>query len=242
MADAAPPEVKCWIDSASPISCDFSCAATSRPTAAPDPIMRSGSVREWRGTGVVSGATVEVRSAGDDTVLATTTTMSGVSTAGRFTTSIATGGTAPALYVKIIAAGHLESYEYDPYPAFDADHASGLVALTATDSVVGALYQSAGLTHDAARGTLQLQVLDCAEHGVSGATVAVADTGVRYNSGAGGTTADPRAIATDSSATAWLLDAPAGSLDLTIRAGEVTFRSWKIVSYANAFTYAQRVP
>jgi hypothetical protein len=243
-ADTAPPVPTCYLDSATPApSCDFSCTTVAWPTTAPDPVLRKGSVSGFAGTGPLGGANVEVRTVTGDALIGQTTTGSGPSTLGKYTMSIATGGVAPTLYTKATMSGLLDGYEYDPYPTFEAAApAFGHNVLVVDAATLDELYQQAGVDRDPAMGTIQMQALDCLERAVAGVTATVEDAVVKYNSGAGGTIASPFAVATDSSATIWVFNAPTGPLDVTIHAGELTYRALTVGSFANSWSYALRLP
>lgn len=242
--DAAPPTVECWANSADKIACDFTCAGVAFPTTAPDPLSHTGSVSEMLGP-TIGGATVEVRDAATDAVLATATTNNGASMVGRFTASIATGGIAPTLYRKIVVSGHPDAYSYDATPAYDAARAANSFSVSPTQAKIDGFYASAFVSHSAGLSLVQLQIQDCAGHGVSGAQVTLEGaTKVLYNSGSGAKIPDPSAaaIATDSTATAWIVDGPVGVLHPTITAGDMTYRDVALAGYADLYTYALRRP
>jgi hypothetical protein len=244
-ADTAPPAPSCYLDAVTPApSCDFSCMTVAWPTTAPDPVVRRGIVYAFFGPEKVGGATVEVHGATDDALLGQTTSSAGPSTLGAYSVSVVTGGVAPRLYAKATKTGLLDGYEYDAYPAFDADHATGHSMQLVADSVLGDLYGSAGVVRDPTRGTLRIQALDCLQHGVAGATATIgdADAVVKYNSGGGAMIPAPFAVATDSSATIWVFNAPVGTQDVVIHAGELTYRASPIGSFANSSTFALRLP
>lgn len=215
---------------------DFSCAGTAWPTTAPDPLSFTGRVTDPVTTNPAGPAAVELRRVADDGVLAMgTSTASGI-----FAFNVVTAGAAPKLYRKATLAGHVDGYTYDPFAVFDGNQ-SGRGIYAPVPASRDAYYQAAGLVADAAKGTVLVEILDCAGLAVAGATVDTGAAAGRVYLDDGGAPAAALA-ATSSVGTVVLLGVPAGALDVAVHAGSRTYRAWPISSRAGAFVYSPRLP
>jgi hypothetical protein len=218
------------------VVCDFSCQAAPWPTTAPDPLTVQGVVYPSGGGTFLQGAQVEVRSMAGDALLGSATTIAG----GRFEMAVATGGVAPVLYRKAAFAGYLDAYSIDAVPVSDQVRAMGGIGMSTPDQLA-ALYQRLGLTVDPAAGTVTVPVLDCGGNPVRNAVVeAPTAVSVAYTGSDG--FPDRQLTATGNVPTAIVFGAPAGELDITVRAGDVTYRPWPTKVVANATTGAVRLP
>ena len=215
---------------------DFNCVSTPWPTTAPDPLSFAGRVTDPIGMVNVGNATVEVKKTSDNSVVV----MGTAAANGIFAFNVATAGTAPAVYRKATAAGHLDGYTYDPFPPFDTKYAGrGVYAPTAASRDM--YYAAGGITADPSKGTVLVEVFDCIDLTVYGATVEAPTAGrVIYldDGGAPSGTAN----ATGSPGIAVLLNVPAGPLDATVHAGSVVYRAAPVVVHANAFVFSPRLP
>ena len=215
---------------------DFNCANTPWPTTAPDPLSFAGRVTDPIGMANVGGAAVEIRKVSDDSVVV----MGNAATNGIFAFNVPTAGVAPSVYRKATAAGRLDGYTYDSYPPVDATHAGrGIFAPTAANRDM--YYAAAGLTADPAKGTVLVEVFDCIDLQVYGATVE-APTAQRVIYLDDGGTPSGSATATGTPAVAVLLNVPAGALDATVHAGSVVYRTNPVTVRANSFVYSPRQP
>jgi hypothetical protein len=221
--------------------CDFSCVGTAWPTTAPDPVVFSGTTDDPL-MGVVPGVQVEVRATADDTLLGmgmSRTSVSGpTQPVGYYAISVASGGTAPTVYRKGTVADHVDGYVYDPTPTFDATRV-GLPAISPVN--FGSIYQVAGLTADPSLGTVQIYVRDCARNNVIDATVEVPGA-VRVMYENTNTLVSPLTSRTGVHGTAFAVAVPAGPIDITVRAGDITYRPWPIKVVAGAYTATLRMP
>jgi hypothetical protein len=214
---------------------------TAWPTTAPDPLVFSGTTDDPLG-GVVPGVQVELRATADDTVLGTEmsrTTQGGpTQPVGLYAISVASGATAPTVYRKGTVADHVDGYAYDPTPTFD-DTRLQVPAITPVN--YGSVYQAAGLTADPSQGTVEILVRDCARNNVVNATVEVPGAArVMYESML--TLVSPSTTHTGVHGLAFAVGVPAGPIDITVRAGDVTYRAWPIKVVAGAFTATLRLP
>lgn len=218
------------------LSGDFSCQGTAWPTTAPDPLSIIGRVTDPVAMANAGGAAVEVRKDTDDSLVV----MGTAATNGIFAFNVATGGTAPPIYRKATLAGHVDGYTYDPYPPFDGSHSDhGIYVPTPANR--DTFYAAAGLTNDAATGTVLVEIVDCLALPVYGATVeAPGAAKILYLDDGGAPSAS--AGATGSPGIAVLLGVTAGPLDVTVHAGSVVYRARAITSRANAFVYSPRWP
>ena len=215
---------------------DFNCAGTPWPTVAPDPLSFTGRVTDPVGMTNVGGANVEVNKTSDDSVVV----MGAAAGNGIFAFNVATAGVAPSVYRKATAAGHLDGYTYDPFPPFDVKYAGrGVYAPTAASR--DTYYAAAGITADPAKGTVLVEVFDCIDLAVYGATVEAPTAGRVLYLDDGGLPSST-ATATGSPGIAVLLNVPAGPLDATVHAGSVVYRPSAVVVRANAFVFSPRLP
>jgi len=227
---------------------DFTCVDTPWPTTAPDPLTVAGQLIAPTGAGI-NGVSVEVHAVAGDALLAQTTTQGSIPSAGgtgRYSVGIATGGTAPTIYRKYTPSGYLTHYEYDPMPAFDSNASYGNIVQSQSgteqyDSLVD-------LPPDPAKGNLIVTISDCGleanERGVAGATID-APPGARVIYVNTMRQPDPSLTETaivDGVAPAVVLNLPPGPADITIHAGDVTYRSWRVQIHANAWTISHRKP
>lgn len=215
---------------------DFSCNNVAWPATAPDPLSLVGRVTDPVGAVNVGNAAVEIRKRADDSLVVGGT----AATNGIFAFNIVTGGTAPAIYRKASAAGHLDGYTYDPYPPFDTNHPNRDV-YTPTAEHRDTFYAAAGIAADPAKSTVLVEIFDCLDLQVYGATIdAPGAAKVIYldDSGAPSTAQ----LSTGSPGIAVALNVPVGAADITVHAGSVVYRAVPVTSRANAFIYAPRLP
>jgi hypothetical protein len=216
------------VDRADPV--ETTCAP-SPAAATADPIAVRGRVVEEIGAAPVASAIVELRDAVTGVRLAETAT----DATGAYATTVATGG---AVVVRAISAdGFLPGYGYDPVPATDAPSAQMLV----TRGELDALYSDAGIAPDPTKSTLLVVVTDCADHMVRGATVSVPGAARVVYLG-DDTHFDPRATATSGNSAALVLGVPPGDTDVAIEAGDLAYRPWPVIAYADAFVTSWRKP
>ncbi len=218
------------------LSGDFACNGVAWPTTAPDPLSLVGRVTDPVGMTNVGGAAVEIRKRSDDSVIV----MGDAATNGIFAFNVATAGTAPALYRKATLAGRIDGYTYDPYPPYDTNHSTrGIYAPTAANR--DSYYTAAGIASDPARSTVFVEIFDCLDLQVYGATIeAPGAAKIIYLDDNGAPTASQ--LSTGSPGVAVALNVPAGAVDITVHAGSVVYRAVPVTSRANTFIYAPRLP
>ncbi len=218
------------------LSGDFTCSGVAWPTTAPDPLSVIGRVTDPVAMSNVGGALVELHRTSDDALLV----MGAAATNGIFAFNVATAGTAPALYRKATLAGHLDGYTYDPYAPFDTSHSSRGI-YTPTPASRDTYYAAAGIPNDPARSTVLVEIIDCIDLPVYGATVeAPGATRIIYLDDGGAPSGS--ATSTGSPGIAVVLGVPAGVIDITVHAGSVVYRVLPVTSRANAFVYSPRLP
>ncbi len=215
---------------------DFSCATVPWPATAPDPLSVIGRVTDPVGATNVGDATVEIHKRSDDSLVVSGTAASN----GIFAFNLATGGTAPAIYRKATIAGRLDGYTYDPYPPFDTNHPNrGIYAPTAANR--DTYYAAAGIAADPAKATVLVEIFDCLDLQVYGATIdAPGAAKVIYLDDNGAPSAAQ--FSTGSPGVAVALNVPPGPADITVHAGSVVYRAVPVTSRANSFLYAPRLP
>jgi hypothetical protein len=216
---------------------DFSCATTPWPTNAADPLAVIGRVVDPIAMSNIGNAAVEIRRKSDGMLLVS----GNASGTGVFAFNLATGGNAQAIVRKATLAGRLDAYTYDPFAIHDATTATrNIPSLTAAE--LDGWYQTAGVTRDAARGTILVEVLDCAGLAVIGttATTTGAQRALYFDDFMA---PDAAATTTSASGMVALLNVPAAtSAEVTITAGSRTYRAWPVGSVAGAFTSSTRYP
>jgi len=218
------------------LSGEFTCAGVAWPTTAPDPLSLIARVKDSIGGVNVVGAAVEIRKRSDDTVLVMDTSATG----GIFAFNIATAGTAPAIYRKATLAGHLDGYTYDPFPPFDTNHPQRHIYVP-TAANRDTYYAAAGITSDPAKSTVLVEIFDCIDIQVYGATIeAPGAAKIIYLDDSGAPSAAQ--FSTGSPGIAVALNVPVGAADITVHAGSVVYRAVPVTSRANSFIYAPRLP
>lgn len=215
---------------------DFSCNTVPWPTTAPDPLSLVGRVTDPVTKTNVGDPTVEIHKRADDSVIV----MGAGSANGIFAFNLTTGGTAPAIYRKATAAGRLDGYTYDPFPPFDTMRPNrNIYAPTAANR--DTYYAAAGIAADPTKSTVLVEVLDCLDTVVYGATIdAPGAAKVIYLDDNGMPSAAQ--LSTAGPGVAVALNVAAGAADITVHAGSVVYRAVPVTSRANAFIYAPRLP
>lgn len=224
-----------------PIPGDYSCITTPWPTTAPDPLKVAGVVISQASGIGHNGVVVEVHAAGSDALLAQATTAGNQmqTTSGIYSVEIPTGGDAPVIYRKLTPVDQ-DIYVYDATAAFDP--ALVLDFYEQSSSTLADFASTFGETIDPAKGTVLLLISDCRTSHVSDGSVAGATVDVPPGSRVIYDTSNPSATATTSLGSVLILNVPAGTLDLAIHAGPVTYRSWPVTVRANSWTYTERKP
>ncbi len=219
------------------LSGDFTCATTAWPSTAPDPLSLIARVKDPVGATTVGGAAVEIHKRSDDSVLVmgTTTAMGGL-----YALNVATAGAAPTIYRKATLAGRLDGYTYDPYPPFDTNHPPRDI-YAPTPANRATFYAAAGITADPAMSTVMVEIFDCLDLQVYGATIeAPGAAKIIYLDDSGAPSAAQ--FSTGSPGIALALNVPAGAIDIVVHAGSVVYRAVPVTSRANSFVYAPRLP
>jgi hypothetical protein len=218
------------------LSGDFTCAGVAWPATAPDPLSLIARVKDPVGPVNVGGAAVEIHKRSDDSVLVMGTAAGN----GIFALNVITAGTAPAIYRKATLAGRLDGYTYDPYPPFDTNHPQRDI-YTPTAANRDTYYAAAGITSDPAKSTVLVEIYDCLDLQVYGATIeAPGAAKIIYLDDSGAPSASQ--FSTGSPGIAVALNVPAGAVDITVHAGSVVYRAVPVTSRANSFIYAPRLP
>lgn len=219
------------------LSGDFSCSATPWPTTAPDPLSLVARVKDPLDATNVGNANVEIRRRADDSlvVMGTSTSPQGI-----YAFNVATAGTPPVIYRKATISGRLDGYTYDPYPPFDTNHPQRHV-YAPTPASRDALYAAAGVTPDPAKSTVMVEVFDCLDLQVYGATIDApgAEKVVYLDDNGTPNSAQP---STGSPGIALVLNAPTGEATITVHAGSVVYRAVPVTNRANSFVYSPRLP
>lgn len=218
---------------------DFACNNVAWPTTAPDPLSLIARVKDPIGATNVGGANVEIRKRSDDSVLVMGTATAG-STGGLYALNVTTGGMAVPIYRKATLAGQLDGYTYDPFPPYDTNHSNrDIYAPTAAHR--DTYYAAAGIAADPAKSTVLVEIFDCADLQVYGATIEVPGAAKIIYLDDNGMPSTAQ-LSTGSPGIAVALDVPPGAVDITVHAGSVVYRPVPVTSRANSFIYAPRLP
>lgn len=173
----------------------------------------------------LAGVTVTANKVSDDSEVATATTGAD----GTYTLSVTTGGAAVDGYVKASLATYTDTYLYPP-GVLEGDFANASINMLTPDSIQ-LLYTVAGVTQDAAAGSVSMELTDAAGGFVSGATITT-DPAATYRYG------NPPAgkVSSGADGIASALNAPVGNVTLNAMVDGGTFKSHTIKVRANAFT------
>lgn len=221
---------------------DFGCAGQPLPAVAADPISLTGHLSFALVGSRINDAAVEVRTIAGDTLLGRAVTATLDVGPGAYRISVATGGTAQAIYRKVTHPSYVTAYMYDSRPlTASSDWPQAMHTLTTFED----LQRQAGFTPEEDKGVLSVSVRDCSQANggerVAGATVA-APPGARvvYVNAAGAPDA------TLSSTTAWgealVVGVTPGIVDLNVSAGPVRYRSWPVRVDGHTWTLSARQP
>lgn len=218
------------------LSGEFACNTVAWPTTAPDPLSLIARVKDPVAAVNVGDAAVEIRKRSDDTVVV----MGTATTGGLYALNVATGGMAPAIYRKATLAGRLDGYTYDPFPPYDTNHSNrDIYAPTAANR--GTYYAAAGITSDPAKSTVLVEIFDCIDIQVYGATIEAPGAAKIIYLDDGGAPSGSQ-LSTGSPGIAVALNVPPGPVDITVHAGSIVYRAVPVTSRANSFIYSPRLP
>jgi hypothetical protein len=218
------------------LSGEFACTTVAWPTTAPDPLSLIARVKDPIGPVNVGGANVEIHKRSDDAVLVMGTAAGN----GIFALNVATAGAAPAIYRKATLAGRLDGYTYDPYPPFDTNHPQRDV-YTPTAANRDTYYTAAGIASDPTKSTVLVEIFDCIDIQVYGATIEAPGAAKVIYFDDGGVPNGSQ-LSTGSPGVAVALNVPPGAVDITVHAGSVVYRAVPVTSRANSFIYSPRLP
>jgi hypothetical protein len=228
--DAAPPE--------------FGCSGVAWPTTAPDPLALNGRVLSPASASPIGDVTVAMQRISDDSPVGSTISTNGGAFAGTYSIAAATGGVALATYRKATSAGQVDAYAYDPFAVYNLT-SGNLTVYSPTPAELDGYYTAGGVTNDPAKGTLQINVVDCSGVPLHDATVTVTGAArVLYLDDQGAV--DMARTTTSKVGVAIVLGVTPGVVDVAIQDGTstpgVAFRAWPVTSFANSYTSSLRYP
>lgn len=213
----------------------FECLGQALPTTAPASIDLSGQVKKNVLTPVPNpGAIVTAfRTSDTTTALATATS----DTPGRYSMSLATGGTPIDGYIRVTDSSHIATYAYPPVPMAASD-SQNVQMVSASE--FGALAASAGVTPQAGKGFIGIVVTDCTGAPIAGATVSSTPAGtVRYNAGGVPSSA---AGATSADGVAYIANVTAGNVRVQANGGGHTLRAHTVTARGDVITLTEIRP
>jgi hypothetical protein len=156
---------------------------------------------------------------------------------GRFSISIATGGTPVDGHLQLKKSGYLPTYAYPARPMAANDSTNVLMI---TSGELTALAAAAGITPQAGKGLIGVIVRDCSGTPLRGATVSTNPAGtLRYSAGG---IPSQTAMATDSTGLALIANVTAGNVTIMASASGHTLRQHVVNARADAITLTEIQP
>lgn len=221
-------------DASNPL--DLSCENVPFPTSVPDPVTVSGQVTDNGTSGLV--ANLEVHRADDDSLIDSVATGAD----GAYSLTVPTGGVPTAVYFRITATGHVETYRYFGYP-LTANTTSPQRIWTST--AFQAYASKGGVAPTAGKGVAYLIARDCALKKV-GAGVVYTTTPtpqkLAYEEGAQCDTPNLQATASTQCSYAMSFELTPGMLAVDATLGSTGFRAQNVKIAADAMTWVVLQP
>lgn len=213
----------------------FECLGQALPTTAPASIDLSGQVKKNVLTPVPNPNAIVTAFRTSDTTTALATDTS--DTPGRYSLSLATGGTPIDGYIRVTDSSHIATYAYPPVP-MAANDSQNVQMVSATE--FGILAASAGVTPQAGKGFIGIVVTDCTGTPIAGATVSSTPAGtVRYNAGGVPSSA---AGATSADGVAYIANVTAGNVLVQANGGGHTLRAHTVTARGDVITLTEIRP
>ena len=224
--------VACGKDSSGPAA-GFECLGQPLPTTAPASITVSGTTKSnVLMPMALAGVEVIVSRTGTDTLGVDTS-----SAPGRFSISVATGGTPVDGQLQLKKSGYLPTYAYPSRPMAANDSTNVLML---TSSELTGLSVAAGITLQAGKGLIGVIVEDCSGNTLAGATISSNPPGtVRYNAGG---LPSQTANATAADGVAYIANVTAGNVTIMATASGHTLRQHVVNARADAITLTSIQP
>lgn len=222
----------CGSDSNAP-DARFACLNDTLPTTAPAAITVSGTTEgNVLAPTALSGVEVIVSRTGTDTLGADTS-----NAPGRFSLSVATGGTPLDGHLQLKKSGYLPTFAYPARPMAANDSTNVLMV---TSSEFAALAAAAGITPQAGKGFVGVIVQDCQGNPLANATVTSNPAGsIRYNAGG---VPNPNVGSTAGDGIAYIANVTAGNVTIMATANGHTLRQHIVNARADAITLTQIQP
>lgn len=204
--------VACGKSSTAP-SPAYACSGNAFPTTAPASITISGTISDF-----LAGALDSVRVQAFQTGTAGAIDSAITDTAGKFSMTVATGGTPLDGYVHASKTGYIDTYAY-PSAALPANATITIPMVTSGEFNI--LAGQAGVTPVAGKASLGLRPVDCTGAAVTGALVYTSPSTPAYTDGAGDF---------------FVFNAPPGSTNVGASFQNHIFHTHPIVAWADAVT------
>ncbi len=202
------------------------------PPAVPAMLTISGTAteRSLSGTTPVQGATV---AAYDSSAPSTVVTMTTTDAQGNYSLMVPTNGKPVDGFVKATKSGYMDTYLYAPAPLTMDFAMASINMLTPSnfDLLAGTL---CGVTQDAAKGTIAVEVVDTSNATVGGATVASTPAASKYCYDSGGFP-NKSATMTDTDGVAVMFNVTGDVMVSATKSG-ATFKTHTVNAVAGAFT------
>ncbi len=212
----------------------FACLGATLPTTAPSTITVSGQTKgNVLSPNALGGVEIIVSRTGTDTLGADTS-----DTPGRYSITIATGGTPVSGYLQLKkSGGYVPTFAYPSRPLFQDDTTNVLMI---TSGEFTALAAAASITPTAGAGFIGLVVSDCQGNPLTGATVTSSPAGtVRYNIGG---LPNQAATSTAADGVAYIVNVAAGSVQINATASGHALRQVVVNARADAITLTEIQP
>ena len=211
----------------------FACLGATLPTTAPSVVTVSGQTKgNVLSQNALGGVEIIVSRTGTDTLGADTS-----DTPGRYSVTIATGGTPVSGHLQLKKSGYLPTFAYPSRPLFQDDTTNVLMI---TPSEFTALAAAASIAPTAGAGFIGLVVSDCQGNPLAGATVTSNPAAtIRYN-----VAGFPNQTATSTAAdgVAYIVNVTAGTVQINATASGHALRQVVVNARADAITLTEIQP
>ena len=211
----------------------FACLGATLPTTAPNSITVSGLTKgNVLSQNALGGVEIIVSRTGTDTLGVDTS-----DTPGRYSVTIATGGTPVNGHLQLKKSGYLPTFAYPSRPLFQDDTTNVLMV---TSSEFTALAAAASITPTAGAGFIGVVVSDCQRNPLAGATVTSSPAGtIRYNIAG---FPNPAATSTATDGIAYIANVTAGTVQINATASGHALRQVVVNARADAITLTEIQP
>jgi hypothetical protein len=148
---------------------DFSCVGAGPATSAPNPVTLKGIVHDGASSTPLQMVNLDFLMPDETTVIGSTQTLAN----GRFTLALPTGGNPLPGVGRLSLTSYVDFWLYPAEPLYRDLLRIPAVMLTPGELQLAALFDFNGATYDDTKGVVVVQVVDCANRPLAGATVTI---------------------------------------------------------------------